>query len=135
MIRNTFPNINQEILEAIKIIITAENLFNYCPYIWQRFADGILHVVFFPILGFKGSVKEHSVAKIFLAIWGLILYENSFNFISYKLMYKLAFIHFFFLYEPKTRTISLRNWWSSDKKYFCFFHSKSRSFSKLCRIQ
>ena len=73
---------------------------------------GILEVVLFTIFSFNWSVKKNCVAKTLQAIWETFLYENSCNFNSYKLSYKLAFIHFLILsYKPKTRTNYLESCW------------------------
>ena len=50
-------------------------------YSCRGLAEGILKVTLFMVLCFKCSVKEHCVAKIFLAIWGTFLNENNYNLI------------------------------------------------------
>ena len=86
------------------MIITVENLSNV---LIAGFAEGILQL-FNLRFCFKWSVKEHQehyVAKILLAIWETFLYENSFNFNSYNLSYKLAFISFL-SYPMNQKTIN-----------------------------
>ena len=62
-------------------------------------------IVWFTVLFFKRSVKEHCVAKVLLAIWETFLYENNCNFNSYRFSYKLAFISFLFFRIKQKRKI------------------------------
>ena len=59
---------------------------------WRGFVEGVLLAVLFTVLGFKW--KKHSVAKILLAIWELILHEYNRSYKSYKISDKFAFILF-----------------------------------------
>ena len=52
-------------------------------------------------------------------------------------MYKLAFIHFFFLYEPKTRTISLEIDGLVTKNIFVFSianHALFQSYAEFNKL-
>ena len=50
----------------------------------------------------------------------MLLHENSCNYNSYILSYKVTFIPFALLQEPKIRIKFSANWWSGCEKYFCF---------------
>ena len=57
-------------------------------------ALGVIKVALFMVLSFKWSVNKHCVAKILLAAWDTLLYENNCNYDSCKFCYKSTFIPF-----------------------------------------
>ena len=84
MIKNTLPSKSGNPENLKKKNISAGNVLMV----------GVLQVVLFTILCFKGSVKKHCIAKILQGIWERFLYENNRNYNFYKFSYKFTFIPF-----------------------------------------
>ena len=83
----------------------------------------------------SGQLKKHCV-KDLLAIWEMLLQENSRNHNSYWFSYKIAFILFLsFLTNQKQESgFSKMVVWQQEI-FLSFIYSESRSSAKSCQIQ
>ena len=98
---------------------------------WGHSTGCFIYRLFY--LSFKWSVKS-SVAKILLAIWEMLLLENSCHCNSYRFIYKSAFILFFsFLADQKEESGFQQVGGMTARNILFFVYIKSCSTSKSCR--